>query len=222
MNSLFKSRDPRAADARRPRFLESAGIHDIAYRAGWIDSREAECTLPLSEKDCWYLDAPPKVGETHTVRVTAPFDAELGGTCTLLFEPSMIYLYGCEQETPAEEFERISVALCRFSEFLQADGDSALIRVEVLHVLPIDQLYRAIPEALTDYPFLEAFGKGSGQRIFTTYRDRHWLCRLWRAEGDLGQHQWIYTDEGGKMHEIVFGDWCFQETRYHLGNRVNG
>ena len=99
-----------------------------------------------------------------------------------------------------------------------SDDFSAFINVEILNVVPFSQLYKVIPETVTDYK-IDDFGKD--EEIQTEYEDEHLLYRYWSAQGDVGQVQLVYTEDNGKRHKVMNSWQSWHEDFYYLVNIVD-
>lgn len=200
-------------------FLEGARIHDLAYHMEWPVFDDEELAKPVTERKWSDRNIQPQAGDMRILRVKKPFDEAPGAVFTNIYEPWQMFYNGWESaESPADIGEACAV-LCRFGEVLWADDFTAYITVEILHTVPLCRLHEVIPETVTDRKFFEDFGFGAAE---TEYADAHLLCRSWSAQGDLGDMQLIYTDDGGRRHELLAGSFSGHSgLTYVLGNEVN-
>jgi len=206
-------------DDQKRHLIEGAGIHNIGYHLAWVECSKEELSLPLNKRQWIHTNQVPIIGEKRILKVTAPFDEEVGDTFTTIFEPWQMFLNGWESAESPDDIGKACAVLCRFDEVLCLDDFSAIISVEVLKTIPLDQLYKVIPETVTDDRFFEEFG--GGQEVWTEYEDKHLLYRTWTAQGDVSQMQLIYTDDRGIRHEVLTSWYAMHEDFYYFGNRVN-
>lgn len=206
-------------DDRNRHLIEGAGIHSIGYDLAWMECAKEELSLPPDKRKWVHTDEVPVVGERRILKVTAPFDEQPGNTFTTVFEPWQMYLNGWDSAESPVDINKACAALCRFDEVLCLDDFSAIISVTVLKTIPLDLLYKVIPETVTDDRFFEEFG--GGQKVFTEYEDKHLLYRTWNAQGDVSQMQLIYTDDNEIRHEVLTSRCAMHDDFYYFGNIVN-
>lgn len=218
MNFVCTCCKQRVEKKNHPKWIIGAGIHDIAYHMPWVEFNENEMDLPIDKRKWFISDVPPEVGNKRILRVQIPFDEESGGIFTNIFETAQMYLNGWEFADHPEDIYKASAVLCRLDEVIWSDDFSAFINVEILNVVPFSQLYKVIPETVTDYK-IDDFGKD--EEIQTEYEDEHLLYRYWSAQGDVGQVQLVYTEDNGKRHEVMNSWQSWHEDFYYLVNIVD-
>ncbi len=218
LNFLCRCCKRRIVKDKRPIFIESAGLHEKAYQMEWMRIRAKAEDYPGFGDDWEYVNETPKVGEIYELYVEKPFDEEIGGTFTNLFEPREMAVNGWGYAEKPEDIYKAAAVLCRFVDVIQADEYSGYIHVEVLNVVPLSELYKVIPEQQSDIP-VEVFD--DIEDVWTEYEDEHWLCRDWNGQGDVGAGQWLYTDEKGISHEVMTNWWDFDDNTYTLSNIVS-
>ena|GEM_PF-931325 len=145
-------------DDRNRHLIEGAGIHNIGYDLAWMECAKEELSLPPDKRKWVHTDEVPVVGERRILKVTAPFDEQPGNTFTTVFEPWQMYLNGWDSAESPVDINKACAVLCRFDEVLCLDDFSAIISVTVLKTIPLDLLYKVIPETVTDDRFFEEFG----------------------------------------------------------------
>ena len=217
--SCCKFRVAKADRKRKPEMIEGAGIHDIGYHLAWMECKQEELSLPVQDRQWLHTNQIPMIGENRILKVTAPFDEELGDTFTTIFEPWQMFLNGWEYADSPDDIGKACAVLCRFDEILWSDDFSAIISVRVLNTVPLDLLYTVIPVTVTDYRFFEKFGED--EEVWTEYEDEHRLYRYWSAQGDVSQMQLIYTDDQGIRHEVLTSWYAMHDDFYYFGNAVN-
>ncbi|MCR5806065.1 MAG: hypothetical protein K6G68_03395 [Oscillospiraceae bacterium] len=203
----------------RAKFISSAGIHDIGYEPGWMECEPEEMMLPVNERKWFHTDEVPVKGTKRILKVTEPFDENIGDVFTALFQPWQMALNGWDCAGSNDDIARACAVLCRFDEVLWSDDYSAFINVKILNTVPLDELYRVIPENVTGKKFYEEFG--IHQSAYTEYEDEHRLYRVWSSQGDVGQIQLIYTDDHGVRHEVMSNWWSMHCNFYYFHNNVN-
>ena len=184
-----------------------------------MECSKEELSLPVDKRQWLHTNKVPVVGERRILKVTAPFDEEIDDTFTTIFEPWQMFLNGWEYAENPDDIGKACAVLCRFAEVLCMDDFSAIISVEVLKTIPLDQLYKVIPETVTNERFFEEFG--SDQEVWTEYEDKHLLYRTWNAQGDVSQMQLIYTDDNGIRHEVLTSWYAMHEDFYYFRNIIN-
>ena len=219
MNFLCKCCKSRVTESKRPEYIESAAIHQRAYHMEWAVFDEEENSKPINEREWSDRNIAPRVGDKRILRVKIPFDEEIGAVFTNVYEPWQMFLNGWDSATSPDDISKASAVLCRFEEVLWSDEFSAFISVEILSVMPLCQLYKYIPQIVTNNRFFEEFG--SHEEVWTDYKDEHLLYRSWSAQGDVGETQLIYTDDNGKRHEVMTSWFGMHDDFYYFGNRVN-
>ncbi len=198
-------------------FVPEAGLHRTAYHMEWVRFREGD-ESPIAEREWEYFDDTPEVGKTCIMRVQKPFDEELGGIFTNIFEPEMMAVNGWSDAEHPEDIHKAAAVLCRFVEVLWSDDFTAFIQVEVLNVVLLADLHRVFPVTVSDRP-VELFG--DAEEVWTEYEDEHWLLRDWNAQGDVGEQQYLYTDDEGVAHEVLTSWFDFHDDTYTLSNVVS-
>ena len=219
MNFLCKCCKSRVTKSEKAEndFMNDVGLHKTAYHMEWAKFKEGD-ERPVNEREWVDFDETPVVGETYIMRVQEPFDVEQGKIFTTIFEPSMMFLNGWSCASRPEDIGKAAAVLCRFTEVLWSDDFSAYIRVKVRNVVPLSELYKVLPVTESDTP-VELFGEH--EDVWTEYEDEHWLDRDWNGQGDVGEQQWLYTDDNGVTHEVLTNWWSFHCNTYYLCNRVN-
>ncbi|MBR1863277.1 MAG: hypothetical protein IJ806_04240 [Ruminococcus sp.] len=138
---------------RVSRLVESAGVHNYAYHMEWAVFDEEEISRPITERKWSDRNIQPIVGDKRILRVKRPFDEDLGGVFTNIYEPWQMFYNGWDSAESPEDIQKTCAVLCRFDEVLWADEFSAYIVVTVLHTLPLCRLHQVFPETVTDRNF---------------------------------------------------------------------
>jgi hypothetical protein len=185
----------------------------------WAVFDEEENIKPINERKWSDKNITPKVGDKRILRVKVPFDEEIGAVFTNVYEPWQMFLNGWDSAASPEDIYKAAAVLCRFEEVLWADDFSAFISIGILNVMPLCELYKYIPETVTDERFFEEFG--SHEEVWTDYEDEHLLYRFWSAQGDVSESQLIYTEGNGKRHEIMNSWYGKHDDFYYFYNIVN-
>ncbi len=190
---------------------------DWAYgNAQWSDF--GEDVPDLSEEHWERSSITPSPGEKRTVFIEVPFDESLGSDFWLLFEPALIYFNG--PDDAPDDIDKCAVARCRFDKVLAADAFSAWIRITVLNVIPLSEIYKYYDEAASDDPINE-LDEFSDYEIYTFQNDR-WLIKLGSAQGDYYRVIWIYKDDNNTQ-DLVMQDQGYMHYSgdINIGNIVN-
>ena len=202
-----------------PLLIPAANIHWTAYHSGWMECSEKDLQKPPAEREWVHTNLVPEVGQTRILQVWQPFDEEPGDLFTQIFEPWQMYLNGWDAAESPEDIGKACAVLCRFADILHQDEFEGLITVEVLNVVPLDDLYKLVPENVTYVRFFENFGQH--EELWVEYKDERRLLRTWTAQGDVSELQLIYTDDNGRRHEVLTGWNSFHEDYYYICNNVN-
>ena len=142
MNFLCRCCKQRIVKKERPVFIGSAGLHETAYHMEWIRFTEDDTELSAAERKWEFINDTPKVGETHVLRIERPFDEEIGGQFTNIFEPWQMSVDGWEYADSPEDIYKAAAVLCRFVDVIWADDYSGYIHVEIVNVVLLSDLYK--------------------------------------------------------------------------------
>ena len=218
MNFICRCCKSRVAKTKPAEFLSDVGLHTTAYHFEWVNFNEEDKDKPIAERRRENFDETPEEGKNYIMMVEKPFDEELGGIFTSVFEPSMMLINGWDCADRPEDIYKAAAVLCQFMEVLWADDFSAYIKVKVRNVVLLSELYKVLPETESETP-VEFYD--DDEEVWTEYEDEHWLNRNWDGQGDVGGQQYLYTDENGRSHEVMTSWFDFHDDSYYLGNRVN-
>lgn len=142
-------------------------------------------------------DVIPRTGDIRTVRVTMPFEEEIGSEFYMDYMPISAYLDSFET---ADQFEDSAVVKCRFTEIISSDDYNAWIKVKVLDVIMFSQLAEAFPAYKTDESLEDFFTACRCNDIDAD--DAPWKLISWNAQGDIYEGKVIFTDAGGIAHIV--------------------
>ena len=78
--------------------------------------RKGRIVYSPDKRECVHTDQVPIVGERRIIKVTAPFDEEIGDTFTTVFEPWQMFLNGWDSAESPEDICKACAVLCRFEE----------------------------------------------------------------------------------------------------------
>ena len=101
-------------DNQKRHLIEGAGIHNIGYHLAWMECAKEELSLPVNKRQWLHTDQIPLVGEKRILKVTAPFDEEIGDTFTTIFEPWQMFLNGWDCAESPGDIGKACAVLCRF------------------------------------------------------------------------------------------------------------
>ncbi len=171
----------------------------------------------------------PKIGQYKTVKVREPFEEAEGDEFYMEFQPESIYNMGylnvdnltCftpkERQAYQEDVDKGAIVKCRLEKVLLNDGCSGWIKVEVLDVIRIAELYKHSPyvidESLSE--FASIGNCDAADRI-----NEHWESRVWSAQGDLGNDKLVYIDDEGIEHLVLMSLWDMHLDVMYFGNIV--
>ncbi|MDO5296071.1 MAG: hypothetical protein Q4F00_05415 [bacterium] len=137
----------------------------------------------------------------------------------MLFEPALIYFNG--PDSAPGDIDKCAVARCRFDKVLAADAFSAWIRITVLTVIPLAELYKYYDESASDDP-IDKLDDFYDDEIYTFQNDR-WLIKLGSGEGDYAKEIWTYKDNNNNIQHLVMQDQAYMHYwgDINIGNIVN-
>ena len=153
----------------------------------------------------------PQIGEEKILFVKKPFDEELGNEFYVKFEPALIHYNGYDGYI--EEFPKCAIVKCRFEKIISYNEYCAFIRVIVIDVILLHDIYKRFPEKTNKEP-IEEFGV----RAEVIVENESWTIIAWSMQGDVGGCRWIYTDIDGKRHLVMEDYYSFDEEILYVGN----
>ena len=191
-----------------------AGFSGWAYSdMEWSDFEEE--VPPLSEKHWIRSDRIPKMGELRIIKVKDPFDEEIGNEFYMEFMPALAFFNGYDN---VEQIHDSAIVQCRLEKIVLADEDSGWIRVKILNVILLSELFETYPSFLTDRKLEEYAGVFECDE--NDFMDAPWEIKYWSSEGAIGEHRMIYMDANGIRHLVLmhYYDWYSDVT--YFGNIV--
>lgn len=120
LNFLCRCCKSRIIKKKNPEFIESAGLHETAYKMEWIKFKEDNSELPVIEREWENINDIPEVGETYILKIGEPFDEEIGAIFTNLFEPWQMAVNGWDCAESQEDIYKAAAVLCRFVDVIQS------------------------------------------------------------------------------------------------------
>jgi hypothetical protein len=81
-----------------------------------MECSKEELSQPLNKRQWVHTNQVPVVGEKRILKVTAPFDEEIGDTFTTVFEPWQMFLNGWDSAESPEDIGKACAVFCRFEE----------------------------------------------------------------------------------------------------------
>ena len=181
----------------------------------WSDIQSDMPTL--SEKHWERSTETPVEGEERIVFVQKPFDEKIGNEFWVKFEPALLFLNGWD-EYQEDEIRKCAMVRCRFEKIIASDEFSAWIKISILQVIPLQDIYKHYNESISEEPIDSFKGNWSTDVIF---QNDKWLILGWSAQGDCGETRWIYKDENGKRHIVLTLKFGFDEEVLYIGNVVD-
>lgn len=208
---VFKCRCCNRMIDEKPSLAE--GFSELAYDdMEWL---EAGQTVPPLEERIWpRADKMPEVGERRFIKVEPPFAQEVGNRFNVLYLPALSMLNGWE-EYP-EELSGSAVVSCVYEKTVCADEFCAWIEVSVKNVIPFPELYKHYPCRKVS----SLFEGGLGEHLTLACRHGCWEYYTYSAQGDWGEWRLIFTDDEGKSHLVLLGEWAMHDDFVHCGNAV--
>lgn len=190
-----------------------SGFCELAYdEFEWLEVGEG--VPPLDENIWTRSDKIPEVGEKRYLKISAPFNQNIGERFNVLFSPSLSALNGWE-EYPEEIFNS-AVVVCTFEKIVQADEYRAWIEIVIECVIPFEELYKHYPcvEKTTDEI-------GYGFELELDFRYKCWEYYSYSAQGDFGEWRLVYMDNDGVRHTVLIGEYSMHKDFVCCGNVIN-
>ncbi len=181
----------------------------------WSDFEEE--VPSLSEKYWEHSDRVPKTGEFRIVKVQTPFDEKIGDEFYMEFVPEYVFLNGYDD---VEQIHDSAIVQCRFEEVIVADEYSGWIKVKVLKVILLSELFEVYPPFLTDCKLEEYVGTCECDETDSDLVDTSWEIKYWTGQGDIGEVKTIYTDTNGFRHLILMNFYSWFDDVTYFGNIV--
>lgn len=193
----------------KPQLLN--GFSELVYDGfEWLETGESVPTL--DEKIWTRSESVPKVGEKRFLKVSAPFNQDIGDSFNMLFSPALSALNGWE-DYPEELFDS-AVVVCKFEGIVQSDEYRAWIEVSVEGVIPIEDLHK-------HYPLVEMTDTvGYGFDLTLDFRHERWEFYSYSAQGDFGEWQLVYVDDNGLRHIVLIGEYSMHKDFVCCGNVI--
>lgn len=188
------------------------GFCELAYDDfEWLETGES--VPPLDEKIWTRADNMPAIGEKRFLKISAPFNQNIGERFNVLFSPGLSALNGWEEYH--EELFDSAVVACTFERIVQADEYRAWIEVAIESVMPLESLYM-------HYPCVETTDIiGYGFELELDFRHKCWEFYSYSAQGDFGEWQLVYVDSDGSRHIVLIGEYSMHKDFVCCGNVIN-
>lgn len=187
------------------------GFRELCYNGfEWLERGES---IPSLNENIWMRsESVPADGERRLLKVSAPFNQELGDGFNMLFSPALSALNGWD-EYP-EELSKSAVVACIFERVVQADNYRAWIEVAVERVTPLESLCERYPCVETD----DVIGYGVELKLDFAYK--HWEFYSFSAQGDFGEWRLVYVDGENRRHIVLIGEYSMHSDFICCGNVV--
>ena len=173
--------------------------------------------IPKLEEPSWEIicDETPQVGDKKVLFVQKPFDEEFGNEFLSFYQSPLVY-YNDFDEISKADISKCAFIRCKYEENIQANEFCAYIRVSVLEVIKISDIYKYYPEIITS----ERINYSCKTELDEIYEDESWYVAGWSAQGDLGDAIYVYKDSNGKRHLVMKYSFDYHKDIYYLGNIV--
>lgn len=188
------------------------GFCELAYDGfEWLEVGES---VPSLDERIWTRsNSVPEVGETRVIKVSAPFNQNIGDCFNMLFSPALSALNGWE-DYPEELFDS-AVTVCKFEKIIQADEYRAWIEVSIEDVIPLEDLYKR-------YSCVETTDViGYGFELRQDFSHKCWEFYSFSAQGDFGEWQLVYVDNNGLRHIVLIGEYSMHKDFVCCGNVIS-
>ena len=187
------------------------GFSELVYDGfEWLEAGESVPTL--DEKIWTRSESVPKVGEKRFLKVSAPFNQDIGDCFNMLFSPALSALNGWEDYP--EELSDSAVVVCKFEGIVQSDEYRAWIEVSVEGVIPLEDLHK-------HYPCVETTDAvGYGFDLTLDFRHERWEFYSYSAQGDFGEWRLVYVDDNGLRHIVLIGEYSMHKDFVCCGNVI--
>lgn len=192
----------------------SHGFSDWAYDCGeWSDFDKE---VPELSQEYWTRsDKVPAVGESRSIFVTNPFDEAIGNKFYMLYEPALIHFNGWEEDS--DDIRKCAIVYCEFERVLLSDEYGAWIRVKVEKVYLLHELCEIFQAVKINGP-IDALD-GLFDKVY--FQNDRWLIMGWTGQDDVGEINWIYTDDDGERHLVMMLEYSFHVSTLSIGNVVS-
>lgn len=169
--------------------------------------------VPTDEKFLCRQEKMPQTDEVYTVKVIYPFQRELGEEFQILFMPAYSYFNGWE-ECPEEIFES-AIVRCRLEQVLEGHIKHSWVKVVVLEVIPLQEIYKTLPAVKYDENVAWSMEEYTDKLEYECWKYYSWNC-----QSDVGGWSLIFTDEAGMNHLVLANDWLMCDTHTYCGNII--
>lgn len=174
----------------------------------WTDFDE---DVPDLDERIWHTSYNiPKIGEVRTTRVRMPFNEVVGDEFFVLYRP-------VNDWRKAEEIDSSAIVKCRFEKILTKNDNGAWVKVKVIEVLRLNEIYDKIP-VIKGEPDMSLFDSAIRESYIETFGD--WIRITWSAQCDWEEWVLIRRDVDGSDRAIIYGEWDFHMDFFSFGNLV--
>lgn len=195
------------------RKLPKAGFVMVAYE-NCVEWPQLGEKVPTDETAGWQrLLTAPKVGDVHTVKVTFPFDVEVGGEFWTLFEPAYSYFNGWDEKP--EEIAQSALVKCRLDRIVEEMIKHSWITISVQDVMMLSDISERIPAVCYDENVAWNIAEFEDK-----FEYENWTYYSWSGQGDVGGWSLVYTDSLGVHHLILNCEWGMHEDYVYCGNVI--
>lgn len=187
------------------------GFCELAYdEFEWLEVGEG---IPPIDENIWTrAENIPSIGEKRFLKISAPFNQNIGDCFNVLFSPGLSALNGWD-EYPEELFNS-AVAICTFERIIQADEYRAWIEVTIEDVIPLENLHKRYPCVETT----DIIGYGFELELDFCYKC--WEFYSYSAQGDFGEWQLVYVDSDGLRHIVLISEYSMHKDFVCCGNVI--
>ena len=169
--------------------------------------------VPTDEKIWCRREKMPQTDEVYTVKVTYPFQHELGEEFQTLFMPAYSYFNGWEERP--EEIFKSAIVKCRLEQVLEEHIKHSWVKVVVLEVIPLYEICKTLPAVKYDENVA-----WSMEEYTNKFEYKCWKYYSWSCQSDVGGWALVFTDEEGVNHLILANDWLMCDTHTYCGNII--
>ena len=193
------------------------GFVGWAYdNAEWSDLDE---NVPEPNENIWERsETAPKVGERRSVKVTSPFDENIGDCFFMEYEPWQIFVNG--RDDAPDRIGEGMIVRCRLEKVLKRDEYSAWVRVCVTDAVGMSELAEKYSPAAADRSFEEYSCFDKCMDGNTVLKNNCWECISKNIQGDIGEEELIFTDKNNLRHTVLLNFYAIHESAAYFGNII--
>ncbi len=196
--------------------VEKANVKLNFFGAGYdtcVEWTDFDEDVPdLDERRWYYSNNIPIVGEVRTTKVRIPFDESIGDEFFVLYRPECTSANGRDK---AVVFDNAAIVKCRFEKILTKNDNCAWVKVKIVEVLRLNEIYDKIP-VIKGEPDMRLFDSMIRDSYVESFGN--WIRITWSAQDDWAEWVLIRHDVDGSDRAVIHGEWDFHMDFFSFGN----